>query len=192
MALPDTRISLLQRLHDGHDTAAWTEFCAIYERAIFRIALKYGLQDADAREVSQEVLLTVSRRIRHFDLEAQGRFRSWLLSIAYREFLMSRRRAKSWNRVLGLMGAGREESEQTELLSAQPSHAGAVDAALDVERHLALLKGPEKEVILLCDAYGFSHSEVAKLMGTPLGTVKSHALRGRKRLQAALDGDADE
>ncbi|MCR9293018.1 MAG: sigma-70 family RNA polymerase sigma factor [bacterium] len=82
MALPDTRISLLQRLHDGHDTAAWTEFCAIYERAIFRIALKYGLQDADAREVSQEVLLTVSRRIRHFDFEAQGRFRSWLSVMA--------------------------------------------------------------------------------------------------------------
>jgi RNA polymerase sigma-70 factor (ECF subfamily) len=82
MAIPDTRISLLQRLHNQQDTAAWTEFCAIYERVIFRIALKYGLQDADAREVSQEVLMTVSRRIRNFDTEANGRFRSWLSVMA--------------------------------------------------------------------------------------------------------------
>ena len=82
MALPDTRISLLRRLYDCDDAAAWTEFCAIYERAIYRIAVKYGLQDADAREVSQEVLLAVSRRIRHFDFDAQGRFRSWLSVMA--------------------------------------------------------------------------------------------------------------
>ncbi len=82
MALPDTRISLIQRLHDGRDTAAWIEFCAIYERAIHRIALKYGLQDADAREVSQEVLLTISRRIQAFDVEGKGRFRAWLSAVA--------------------------------------------------------------------------------------------------------------
>ncbi len=82
MALPDTRLTLLQRLHDCHDVSAWTEFCTIYERAIYRIALKYGLQDADAREVSQEVLLTVSKRIRDFDASGEGRFRSWLAIIA--------------------------------------------------------------------------------------------------------------
>lgn len=82
MTIPDTRISLLHRLHDRQDTAAWTEFCAIYERAIYRIALKYGLQDADAREVSQEVLLTVSRKIRNFDPQGKGRFRAWLSTVA--------------------------------------------------------------------------------------------------------------
>ena len=79
---PDTRISLLQRLYTRQDTAAWMEFCAIYERIIFRIASKYGLQDADAREVSQEVLLTVSRRIKDFDFEGKGKFRSWLSTVA--------------------------------------------------------------------------------------------------------------
>ncbi len=82
MLVPDTRISLLQRLHDRDDSTAWVEFCEIYERAIYRLALKYGLQDADAREVSQEVLLSVSRRIHLFDVEGRGTFRAWLATIA--------------------------------------------------------------------------------------------------------------
>lgn len=82
MPLPDTRLSLLHRLHDQQDVSAWSEFCAIYERAIYRIAAKYGLQDADAREVAQEVLLTVSRRIHKFDFAADGKFRSWLATVA--------------------------------------------------------------------------------------------------------------
>lgn len=82
MALPDTRVSLIERLHDRNDAAAWVEFCTIYERTIYGIARKYGLQDADAREVSQEVLLAVSRRISSFSTQRQGRFRGWLSTVA--------------------------------------------------------------------------------------------------------------
>lgn len=82
MPLPDTRVSLIQRLQDHKDASAWSEFCAVYERTIYSIGKKYGLQDADAREVSQEVLLTVSRRINDFDTKHKGRFRSWLGTIA--------------------------------------------------------------------------------------------------------------
>lgn len=82
MSFPDTRISLLHRIVDKTDSAAWMDFCAIYETAIYRIARKYGLQDADAREVSQEVLLRVSRRIESFDTTQSGRFRAWLSTVA--------------------------------------------------------------------------------------------------------------
>lgn len=82
MDVPDTRISLLHRLHDMRDTTAWTEFCEIYERVIHRIAIKYGLQDADAREITQDVLMVVARRIERFDFERNGRFRSWLSTMA--------------------------------------------------------------------------------------------------------------
>jgi RNA polymerase sigma-70 factor (ECF subfamily) len=58
------------------------DFCAIYETAVYRIARKYGLQDADAREVSQEVLLRVSRRIATFNSSKSGRFRAWLATVA--------------------------------------------------------------------------------------------------------------
>ncbi len=82
MLVPDTRVSLLERLHDRADASAWVEFCAIYERAIYRLALQYGLQDADAREVSQEVLLSLSRQVHLFDVDGKGRFRAWLATLA--------------------------------------------------------------------------------------------------------------
>lgn len=82
MRIPDTRPTLIARLHEAGDSAAWMEFCAIYEPTTYRIARQLGLQDADAREVSQNVLLNVSRKIARFDLTKDGRFRSWLAQIA--------------------------------------------------------------------------------------------------------------
>lgn len=82
MAFPDTQPALLARLGNPADTAAWNEFCEIYEPTTYNLARRLGLQDADAREVTQEVLLTVSRQIVHFDFQRQGRFRGWLNRIA--------------------------------------------------------------------------------------------------------------
>ena len=82
MAIPETRHSLLLRLHDRADMAAWSEFCAIYEPVVYRFAKRAHLQDADAREIAQEVLLIVSRKVEAFDIQANGRFRGWLSKLA--------------------------------------------------------------------------------------------------------------
>ncbi len=82
MVIPETRHSLLRRLHDRADATAWSEFCTIYEPVIYRFAKRFHLQDADAREVSQEVLLLVSRKVEAFDTQANGRFRGWLAKLA--------------------------------------------------------------------------------------------------------------
>ena len=75
---PTTRRSLLVRLRDSRDEAAWLEFTAIYEPVIYRMTKRRGMQDADAREVVQEVLLSVSTAINRFDLEQSGSFGGWL------------------------------------------------------------------------------------------------------------------
>jgi RNA polymerase sigma-70 factor (ECF subfamily) len=75
---PETRRSLLIRLRDSRDDAAWLEFTAIYEPVIYRMTRRRGIQDADAREVVQEVLLSVSSAINRFDLDQSGAFRGWL------------------------------------------------------------------------------------------------------------------
>ena len=101
MSFPDTRVSLLHRIADKNDSMAWMDFCAIYETAVYRIARKYGLQDADAREVSQEVLLRVSRRIDTFDVSKNGRFRAWLSTVARNstiDLIRSRPREKTLDR----------------------------------------------------------------------------------------------
>lgn len=111
MFVPDTRISLLQRLYDRGDASAWVEFCAIYERAIYRLALQYGLQDADAREVSQEVLLAVSRQIHLFDVEGKGRFRAWLATLARNATIDQLRRNR--RRAIGSLPSELTDPEQS-------------------------------------------------------------------------------
>ncbi len=80
---PTTRASLLFRLRDSQDHEAWVEFVEIYEPAIYRQLRKCGLQDADARELMQEVFIAVSRRIECWELaKEQGSFRGWLRRVA--------------------------------------------------------------------------------------------------------------
>ena len=53
---PETRPSLLVRLRDPPDEQAWGEFVEIYEPLVYRLARRRGFQDADARELVQDVL----------------------------------------------------------------------------------------------------------------------------------------
>lgn len=81
--LPKTRVSLVLRLAEASDVQAWHEFADIYAPAIFRLALRKGLQPVDAEDVTQRVLLGVARAIERFSPDAErATFRTWLGRIA--------------------------------------------------------------------------------------------------------------
>jgi RNA polymerase sigma-70 factor, ECF subfamily len=78
----DTRASLIQRLRDEADLAAWDEVTAVYGPLILRMATRQGLQLADAEDVAQEVFSVVVRSIDQWlDQPSRGRFRGWLFGI---------------------------------------------------------------------------------------------------------------
>ena len=86
MAVPsgDTRSSLLIRLR-GNDDNAWAEFFRIYAPAVFRYALRRGLQTSDAEDMAQEVMIEIARGIKNFTYQPdKGRFRDWLGTITWR------------------------------------------------------------------------------------------------------------
>jgi RNA polymerase sigma factor (sigma-70 family) len=77
-----TRFSLLVRLRDMQDAEAWFEFVEIYTPVVYGFLRKRGLQDADAADVTQDVVRKVSRSIRGFQCDRQlGSFRGWLLTV---------------------------------------------------------------------------------------------------------------
>lgn len=79
---PVTNPSLLVRLRDPSDGGAWETFSEIYEPLIFAFCRKRGLQEADARDVTQDTLLSVIRAIQKFEYDpAHGKFRSWLYRV---------------------------------------------------------------------------------------------------------------
>ena len=91
---PKTRQSLLLRVQQ-QDRDAWTQFSEIYRPAIYRIIRRRGWQDADAQDITQLVLVKVSRAIQSFDPTGQARFGTWLTTICRNTLVDELRRQRS-------------------------------------------------------------------------------------------------
>jgi RNA polymerase sigma-70 factor (ECF subfamily) len=79
MSAPETRASLILRLRESDDAAAWEEFVGIYRPVIVRLAAARGLQQADADDLAQQVLLSVARKVPDWESDPQrAQFRTWL------------------------------------------------------------------------------------------------------------------
>jgi RNA polymerase sigma-70 factor (ECF subfamily) len=77
-----TRASLLSRLKNWEDADSWQDFANTYERLVYTTAIRSGLTDAEAKDVLQEVLLSVAKRIDEFKSDpTRGTFKGWLLNL---------------------------------------------------------------------------------------------------------------
>jgi RNA polymerase sigma-70 factor (ECF subfamily) len=108
---PPTRASLLLRLRDPHDEDAWQQFVALYAPLVYGYARRQGLQDADAADLSQDVLRAVVGAVGRLDYDPdRGTFRGWLFTVV-RHKLSNWRRAQQ-NRPDGGGPAGPYDVEQ--------------------------------------------------------------------------------
>jgi RNA polymerase sigma-70 factor (ECF subfamily) len=91
-----TRITLLGRLRrDPTNQAAWAEFVEHYGSKIYGWCRKWNLQEADAQDVTQNVLLKLAQKLREFTYDPERSFRAWLKTLTYHawsDFLESRQR----------------------------------------------------------------------------------------------------
>jgi RNA polymerase sigma factor (sigma-70 family) len=110
-----TSLTLLRRLgRDPRDQAAWSEFVARYGPSILRWCRGWGLQESDAQDVAQDVLLKLNVRMSRFVYDPSGSFRAWLKTLthhAWRDLADERRRS----------GLGRGDRSVEELLSSLQS-----------------------------------------------------------------------
>lgn len=128
---------------------------------------------AAADDLAQETFLLAWRKLDQFRGEA--RFSTWLYRVAYSCFLQAHRKRSRFG--------GDADSDQAErLVATEP----AMDLQLDFERALRRLSLAEQAVLLHCVQLELSHEEAAYVLAMPLGTVKTHATRGKAKLKAAL------
>jgi RNA polymerase sigma-70 factor (ECF subfamily) len=98
--IPPTRASLLVRLRDPRDEAAWREFVDLYAPLVYGYARKQGLQDADAADLGQDVLAAVAAAIGRLEYDPRrGAFRNWLFKVLWRK--LANWRAARANRTRG-------------------------------------------------------------------------------------------
>jgi len=116
-----TRRSLLSRLRNLEDHASWQGFFDTYWKLIYSAATKAGLSDADAQDVVQETVLTVTERIGEFRYDPQkGSFKGWLLNTTRWRILDHLRRRKPHEKNPQLT----DRSRQTDVLEQIPDPAG--------------------------------------------------------------------
>jgi len=172
--LGDAQLAVLARA--SADTAAYGILAERHYPSLRAFLLRMTGNSALAEDLAQDALLRGFERIAAFRGDAE--FKTWLFSIAHREFLQSHRKA-------GVIGRMLERLTQIE-----PVHA-AVDAAdeLDLCAGLSALREHERESLLLSDACGMSHSEIAVVMDAPLGSVKTWIRRARVKMQTTMGHD---
>jgi RNA polymerase sigma-70 factor (ECF subfamily) len=185
-----TRVSLLARLRQApNDQSAWSEFVDRYGPKIYAWCRRWGLQEADARDVTQMVLVQLAAKLRGFVYDPAKSFRAWLKTLtrhAWSDFLADRRRA----------GAGSGDSQVVELL--QTVQAGddletRLSEAFDLEL-LALATARVRERVeprtwqafQLTAVEGLSGAEAAHRLGMQVAAVFKAKSNVQKRLQEEI------
>lgn len=125
-----------------------------------------------ADDLAQETFLRVFQKIDQ--LKEQTSEKAWIYQIGYRIFLDHVRKEKRRRDL------GDAKMPETEVIFENTG------VKMDVEQAMDSLPEAQRAAIMLCLAYGFSHSEAATALGQPLGTVKSHVNRGKKALRGFL------
>jgi RNA polymerase sigma factor (sigma-70 family) len=130
--IPGTRHSLIVKLRDPANSAEWSEFVAIYEPLVYRLARRKGLQDADAQDLCQEVFRAVARAVDRWD-PAKGSFRAWISQIARNLLINFLTRGRHQAR-----GSG--ATSMQELLEAQPAVDPSATALFEAEYERRLFR----------------------------------------------------
>jgi RNA polymerase sigma-70 factor (ECF subfamily) len=125
--IPPTRASLLVRLRDPRDEAAWKEFVDRYASLVYGYARKQGLQDADAADLAQEVLGAVVGSIGALEYDpGRGAFRNWLFTIV-------RRKLSDYHAARARRVNGSGDAAAQLCLEHCQAPAGGLDAAWEAE-----------------------------------------------------------
>jgi RNA polymerase sigma factor (sigma-70 family) len=185
--LETTRMSLIERLHDARDQHAWLSFVEIYYPAILNALKSKGLQQADAEDAAQQVLMSISRSLAHRPHDRNiARFRTWLETVIRNAALNALQRQPRDR------GIGGDESISIELQS------WSDEQLLEHEHRMQLLRTAAANIkhefsVDVWESFwrttiqGEDIEVVANILGKSLGSVYAARSRVMKRLRQEVD-----
>ena len=181
-----TDAQLIARCIVADDRHAFAELVKRHQSSVRACLRKLTAgNQALADDLAQDTFLLAWRNLKSFRQEA--RFSTWLYRIATNCWLAQAR--KRHEELLGERDAevGEDDADAGAFGSVQSSdHAAMATMKIDLERALARLSEAERAAIVQCYHNDLSHEEAAYVLGWPVGTVKTHILRGKQKLKAAL------
>ncbi len=196
MLEPETRPSLVLRLREERDQQAWTEFVELYEPLLLRVMRQRGLQEADARDVTQQVIVAVSQAVDRWQSDGrEASFRRWLFAIARKLALKFVQRGSSQQ---GVAKRGIGGTDMLELLDRWPEPEHRTVSEFDDEYQQQVLAWATEQVRLEfrpttwqafveTSVHGRSISEVAAELKMSTGSVYVARSRIIARLRAKVE-----
>lgn len=188
---PDTHESLLVSIKDPNNREAWHRFTQVYRPVIHRLARLRGMQDADAQDLAQQVLIAVAGAIGRWQKREESiRFRHWLRRVA-RNAIVNALSRQPQDRAIG-------GTSQWELLADRPYIDSHIEKQIELEyRRELYLQAAEivrREVqpdtwlvFALTVIDNHSIDEAAEIAGKSVGTVYAARSRIMQRLREVVD-----
>jgi RNA polymerase sigma-70 factor (ECF subfamily) len=175
----------LMQLVRENDSAA---FAVVYERhatAAFSLAFRMCGKRALAEDVVQEAFLSLWRSGARYD-STRGSLRTWVLGIVHNRAIDALRRGVAHER-----GRVSDEGieEQLEAAERTEQEVGRRDEAREVRAALVGLPPEQSRVIELAYYGGFTHSEIATMLDTPVGTIKGRMRLGLQKMRSQLHSE---
>jgi RNA polymerase sigma-70 factor (ECF subfamily) len=165
---------LVGRAVSLQDAAAFGELVRRHQSQVRGCLRRLTRDFARADDLAQETFMRAWEKLPSF--AGHGRFLSWLMKLAYNEFLQSARKARRYRAAVERFEAERAVSQSAAVETDNADNS-------DLDKVLAVLSEEERTVMIMAFGLGLSHGEVCDVTGMPLGTVKSHIHRARQRIQ---------
>jgi RNA polymerase sigma-70 factor (ECF subfamily) len=166
------------------DVRAFERLYRIHSGKVMGLCLRMTRRRDVAEDCTQQTFIQAWRNLGGF--QGRSHFGTWLHRIAVNQVLARSRSHET-----------RDESDEDALAMNtvfERSHDDAVGDMMDLERALATLPEGSRHVVVLQTVYGYSHEEVAEMLGVAVGTCKAQLHRGRRllRKQMGLTEMSDE
>ena len=172
-------IDIITRAQQG-DREAFGALMRAHTGAIYTFACRFLPTKEDVDDVVQDVFLKAYENLPRFD-PSRRRFRSWLFRITANTSLDLLKKQKTATRYARQLGRAEAAFSEPAGLSAQFYHNSR-----ELKSALQSLPDRERQALLLFYYHEMTHREIADVLGTPLGTVKSRLRSAMNRLKGDL------